>query len=287
MYSPRTSVATPSMRLHKILASLLQVSTALKLLFVVGVAGILVYGDMQGWAFTKHFRLKIMDNTVPVWSVTHNATHWLHEKSQHIQHYFSVMQENQRLREQLEQLSHWKNIANQLATENEHLKHFLNVPTSSASTMVTARVITTPYTPSIQTLMINAGNNQGIRKNQPVIVPQGVVGRIIEVGHNSAQVLLITDPRSRIPVKGESSDFQAILIGNQTNALKILHHRTGEKAPYPQRLVTSSKGKVFPEGLIVAYVPDDTSPVIQPVVKWQDLDYVQVISAFPLEITHD
>ncbi len=283
MYSPRTSTTTQYLLLQRIFASILQLSTVLKLLFAMGIVVILVYGDMQGWAFTKHFRLKIMDSTTSVWSITHGATHWIQEKIQHIQHHFSVHEENLHLKNQLEQVTHWRNVANQLAAENDHLRKFLNVSTLSTYPTITARVITNPYTPSNQTIIIDAGSNQGVAKYQPVIVPNGVVGRIIEVGNNSARVLLTTDPRSRIPVQGESSKFQAIVAGNQANSLKITHHEAHKSDLSSQRLLTSGKGKVFPEGLMVASMkavaPENQTLIIEPAVTWRDLDYVQVIGS--------
>lgn len=294
MYSPRTSFfATQGTLLHKIFASLLQVNTASKLLFIGVATGFLIYGDLQGWSLTRYFRLTLMDVTTPVWSVTHDATHWIHERAQYIQQHFSVMEENQRLRMQLEQLPHWRNIANQLTAENKHLKQFLKVPAPSVQPIVTAKVVTSPYAPSNQTLIINAGRIQGIEKYQPVIVPQGLVGRIIEVGDNSARVLLITDPRSRISVRGEASTFQAIIAGNQGHSLKIVHHRAHKTDVSSQRLLTSGKGNIFPDGLMVASMdvvgaPENQTMIIEPVVAWKDLDYVQVISG-PLSenLPHD
>lgn len=282
MFSPRTSLATQNLMWQRAIASLLQVSTILKLVLVFLLAGLLVFGDLQGWPITRRFRINLMDGTAPFWSLTHNTTHWIQEKNSEIKQYFLVYQENQQLRQRLEQLTQWRNAANQLAAENSHLKKFLKVPPISSQTTITARVITTPYTPFNQTLMINAGSKQGVEKYQPVIVPEGVVGRIIEVGNNSARVLLLTDQRSRIPVKGESSKVQAIVTGDQSHILKILHYRTKKDFLPNQRLVTSGEGGVFPEGLIVgtlsAYNPHSNTLHVRPAVTWKKLDFVQIIN---------
>jgi rod shape-determining protein MreC len=75
----------------------------------------------------------------------------------------------------------------------------LNYPTSEE--LIFARVIFKILKRSDRFVIVNRGTKQYVRKNMPVIAPEGLVGRIEKVSENDSRVLFITDPESQIAVK--------------------------------------------------------------------------------------
>ena len=106
----------------------------------------------------------------------------------------------------------------------------------------------------VMTIGINR-KEKGYAVNNAVISEKGVLGRIISLGLYQAEVLLVEDPRSLIPVTSSSSRLHAILqgsglgrLGNLKNIKKTANFEVGEK------LYSSGLGGIFPSGYPIAKI---------------------------------
>jgi rod shape-determining protein MreC len=124
-----------------------------------------------------------------------------------------------------------------------------------------------------QSVRIGKGSRHGIREGAPVVIPEGVVGRVTDVSLHTSEIMLITDLNSRVACELEAPDegvgvVRGILYGGGERpgadpALTLLYvvdplrirylARDFEPAPRT-RVVTSGLGKTFPKGLTVGYV---------------------------------
>ena len=143
------------------------------------------------------------------------------------------------------------------------------------------------------------------RSGDPVVVPDGVVGRVTEVSPHTCEVMLVTDPNSRVACELETPGegigvVRGILYGGgavpaaqpQLTLLYVveplrLRYLAREFEPAPRtRVVTSGLGQTFPRGLTVGYLlesrlePNGLSRVAQvmPSVDLAALDEVFVLS---------
>lgn len=106
----------------------------------------------------------------------------------------------------------------------------------------------------VMTIGINR-KEKGYAVNNAVISEKGILGRIISLGLYQAEVLLVEDPRSLIPVTSSSSRLHAILqgsglgrLGNLKNIKKTANFEIGEK------LYSSGLGGIFPSGYPIAKI---------------------------------
>jgi rod shape-determining protein MreC len=107
----------------------------------------------------------------------------------------------------------------------------------------------------LQTVTINKGSRDGIRQNTPILTPDGVVGRTNQVSPHFSTVLLITDPNSNIPVRGQRSRTNGILRGQGLRRqLQVKHVPQNSPMYEDEVLVTSGLDGLFPKGLPVARV---------------------------------
>jgi rod shape-determining protein MreC len=140
-----------------------------------------------------------------------------------------------------------------------------------------------------RSLMISAGLEEGVRKNQPVIAAEGLIGRVIDVGKHSARVLLITDAASRIPAAVESSREQLILAGDNSER-PVMTHMVHNNLPKPgEVIVTSGKGGIFPPGLEIGRVVKQGSSGslrIHTPIRWNQLEFVQVLAPSEMQTAH-
>ena len=124
----------------------------------------------------------------------------------------------------------------------------------SQYSLVKKKHLSTNELKPIMTIGINR-KEKGYAVNNAVISEKGVLGRIISLGLYQAEVLLVEDPRSLIPVTSSSSRLHAILqgsglgrLGNLKNIKKTANFEVGEK------LYSSGLGGIFPTGYPIAKI---------------------------------
>ena len=109
-------------------------------------------------------------------------------------------------------------------------------------------------------LDINQGKN--ITINDAVLSEQGLVGRINNLGFLSAEVMLVQDVRSSIPIVSGESSLHASLSGmglGRKGELKFI--KKTARFLEGEKIYTSGLGEVFPEGLLVGEVVSISDPV--------------------------
>ena len=190
-----------------------------------------------------------------------------------------VHEKNALLEKQNAALLKWQAAAEQMSQENEELRRMLHVVPDPEASFITARVISDSGGPFVRTALINAGENDQVRKGQAVINSQGLTGRIVSAGQHSARILLLTDLNSRIPVVVELSREKAVLAGDNTPHPRLEFLAVDARVAIGDRIVTSGQGGIFPPGLPVGIVSmvDEERALVQPYVNWDRLEHVTVL----------
>ena len=189
--------------------------------------------------------------------------------------------DNVRLREQNERLLEWQSIARQLTLENAALRQLLSAGVADEHrTAVTARVVADAGGPFVQTVLVNAGSDQGVVKGMAAVNERGLVGRVIEVGRHSARVLLLTDFNSRVPVMVEPSRDQAILAGDNGREPGLVFLPLNPRLSVGDRVVTSGRDGVLPPGLAVGMVSQigEQKVTVAPLVDWDRLENLRLLA---------
>ncbi len=85
--------------------------------------------------------------------------------------------------------------------ENTRLKEMLDFKRESKVEMVSAKVINMGLNPNLLSMTVDVGSEAGVEKNDPVITPLGIIGKVAKVNNQSSVVQLISDPSFRIGVR--------------------------------------------------------------------------------------
>ncbi len=169
-----------------------------------------------------------------------------------------MQSENARLLDENSKLREWYQTALLLDAENKSLRELLNVKLEPQNRYITARVLGDSGNTFVKSLLVSAGENDGVHKGQAVVSGVGLVGRVIEAGKSSARVLLVTDINSRVPVMVEDSRQHAIMAGGNDSSPTLEHIPPDSEITEGARIVTSGHGGIFPQGLPVGrVVPDE------------------------------
>jgi rod shape-determining protein MreC len=213
-------------------------------------------------------------------------------------HYFALQnaaRENERLRHendalklQISQLESQAAEAQRLASLLNFKQAHQNVPT------LAARVIGASADSASQTVYIDRGEREGIRRNMGVITPDGVVGKVIESYRDTAQVLLLTDKDSGVGAMLADSRIQSPVGGMGEPLLLMKYVPNDDDVNVGERVVTSGMDRIFPRDLPVGTVSQIKSgnPFkqirIRPAANLERLEEVIVLlSLQPLELKRE
>jgi rod shape-determining protein MreC len=230
-------------------------------------------------AMMERFRAQVSDSVAPILDVMSRPVAAANEAVARMRVLGDIAAENRALRLDKERLLHWQVVARKLEAENKALRNQLKYVPAPEASFITARVIADTGGAFAHSMLLNIGAQPGVAKGQAVVTGDGLIGRIAGVGDRSTRVLLITDLNSRIPVLIEATRTRAILAGNNTNRLRLIHLSPGATVSTGDRIVTSGHGGAFPVGLPVGLVEgvSDAGISVQPFVTRDRLEYVRVL----------
>ncbi|MEA1986128.1 MAG: rod shape-determining protein MreC [Candidatus Marinimicrobia bacterium] len=130
----------------------------------------------------------------------------------------SAMKENHFLRQKLVRLNIKVSQYKNLEKENERYRKILNYKQKSQFELIPTVILAKGPHKNINTILINKGSLNKIEKNDIVVDPDGLVGKIISVNNKTSLVQLVTDMNFFISVKILPADAKGILHyygGNQ------------------------------------------------------------------------
>ena len=140
------------------------------------------------------------------------------------------------------------------AGQARRLQALLDFRQEQPSRAVAAQVIGSTATGTSHLLLIDKGQDAGLRPDLPVMVPDGVVGKVLYVFPHAAQILLLTDSSSGIACLLENSRAHGILKGKNTPLGELLFVPKSEPIVIGEKVLTSGEDGIFPKGLPVGTV---------------------------------
>jgi rod shape-determining protein MreC len=147
-------------------------------------------------------------------------------------------------------------LMNEISFENRRLNSLKDFIEDNPDNyyLVKKKFLSTNDLKPVMTVSVNS-REEVFTKNNAVLSEKGLLGRIISQGVLNAEVMLVQDPRSLVPVVSSSSRLHAILqgsglsrLGNLNNIKKSAEYKIGEE------LYSSGIGGVYPSGYPVAKI---------------------------------
>lgn len=168
--------------------------------------------------------------------------------------------DNERLQSELDRLRLRNRELESQATEAQRLAAMLNFREAhEEASMLAAQVIGASADPSSHTLFINRGERDHVRRNLPVITPDGVVGKIVEVFPATSQVLLINDKDSGVGALFADTRTHGVVKGIGDPDPRMDYVVNDEKVQAGESILTSGDDQIFPKGLLIGTVTNATS----------------------------
>jgi rod shape-determining protein MreC len=196
-------------------------------------------------------------------------------------------QQNHDLQEQIARLRLEQAAFAEDAMQGHRLQALLDFQQHYVSTTVAAQVVGTSGSELSRLVYIDKGAKDGLKPDQAVITPDGIVGKLRDVFPHTSQVLLINDQTSGAGVLLATTRIRAILRGSTTGQI-LINNLTPDARIKPGEQVLSSGGdQVYPRGLPVGTIesiaPDpDHQPYtlirLRPAANLNQLEEVLIIT---------
>lgn len=140
--------------------------------------------------------------------------------------------------------------------ENARLKELLNYKSTRFEHSLVAAVIGRDPDNWFGTITINCGRAEGVSPGAVAVTPAGLVGRVLTVSQHTAEVLLITDPRSAVGAVIYETQTPGIVRGNlgEFGGLKMRYVVKDEPVREGFVVLTSNLSGIFPPGIPVGTV---------------------------------
>jgi len=220
------------------------------------------------------------------------------EKTEQLQELSSVLAENEKLKNQVNELTIENTQLQQEKYELTKLRELYELDAEYEEyTKIGARIISRDAGNWYSSFVIDKGSNDGIQVNCNVIAGSGLVGRVTETGPNHAKVVSIISDGINTSGMVLASGDNLIVTGNLETMKdgKIEYSQlidSRNKVTVGDKVVTSNISDQYLPGLLIGYISSIStdsnnltkSGVFTPVVDFEHLNEVLVIKELKQQI---
>lgn len=193
----------------------------------------------------------------------------------------ALRQENQKLQIRLQE----ERAAAQRA---DSLRQLLELRQRAGLETAAAEIIGAGADPDVRTVTIDKGSGDGLKADQAVISPTGVVGRIILSSRRASNVQLLIDRNAAAAALIERTRAQGIVVGQGNETLRMEYVPGTADVKPGDLVITSGIDGIYPKGFVIGTVDvADRGPgsfhmiTVKPAVDFSRIEEVLVVLTLP------
>lgn len=181
--------------------------------------------------------------------------------------------------------------AEAIRQENIRLKSLLRLTETDTGVLAAGHLISSTPTSAARVARLDIGRSRRVEPGMPVRAPEGLIGRVLRSGPNTADVLLLVDEGNVVPVRRTSDNIPGISSGRGDGTVEIRALNT-ERNPFKPGdvVVTSGVGGIYRPNIPVAVVArlEGDKAIAIPLANPSRVELVVVQTPFrPTEATGD
>lgn len=169
----------------------------------------------------------------------------------------TLKKENEELKNKNEELETQVRELEILKAENSKLQEYANLTEKYQEyETIPAYVIDRDVSNYSSNIIINVGSKQGIEEKMTVIADKGLVGYVVSVTENTANVQVIVDSASSVSSMISTSEESIICKGSVENdkTLNATYISTSAELLVGDSVVTSGIGGIYPKGITIGTI---------------------------------
>lgn len=203
----------------------------------------------------------------------------------------SIKEQNKNLNNRVAKLEAENTLLKEYEYQNLRLREMLNYKDSISGNYQTVAASVVARNPSnwFNTITINKGESDGIKKNMSVITSFGLVGHVINVSSHSSEVLLIVDNSSAVGGLVQITRTPGVVEGLGDNTGNLRMNYLAKEAPVRvnQVVISSGLGGIFPKGIPIGKITKietdsnglESYAIVRPFVDFNRIEEVLVIKS--------
>jgi rod shape-determining protein MreC len=198
----------------------------------------------------------------------------------------NVRAENRDLREEAQRLRVEALRVTETVEENQRLRRLLALKEAMPLTTLSGEIIAREWGGWVRSLTVNRGRADHVARLTAVIVPDGLIGRVVDVRPGASIVQVLTDPASTVGAHVVRTRTQGIVEGEPRGTIRFKYMaRDGSGIQVGDLIVTSGAGGLVPRGIPVGRVRaiDDRGSALfhyaqlEPAVDFARIDEVLLV----------
>lgn len=232
-------------------------------LFIARFSNLLFFLLLQVIALSMLFRYNKFHQAAYM-NVANELTGSVFLRYNNIETYFSLRQENEKLRQQNAELLNKLNsnfsapdssaqvVSDTLRLQDaEQYRKYLFLP---------AKVIGNSVDEQNNYITLHRGSKQGVGINMAVVGPQGVIGKVVDVSPNMSVVMSLLHRKNSVValLKKGSGYGEVIWDGKDPRFVNLVNIPRTVKVAKGDTVVTSPYSDIFPPGQVVGFVQEVT-----------------------------
>jgi rod shape-determining protein MreC len=195
----------------------------------------------------------------------------------------SAKGENARLKGEVETLRQQVIENSTAAQENQQLRSLLDFRDAPRFPddfePVATRVIVQPQNVFRQEIVVAAGSGDGVRMDDPVITPRGLVGSVTEVTRNAAKVRLLLDQQSAASAFVVETQAAGIVVRGPSDTSLVLDRVPKDELVQEGNIVVTAGSRA---GDYQSLFPRNVPICVVTSVSQRDIDFYKTIQCTPL-----
>jgi rod shape-determining protein MreC len=220
----------------------------LLLLFIIASLGLMTYqGNRE-----KLQPFRFLTNALNGFNVIANSIK--ESATSPFKRMFLREEENIRLTKEVNQLLKEHQKFQEMMLENKRLKELLSIKEREAGYVTAARIIAKVPDHWSNTLVLDKGLSEGVKKDMTAITHRGLVGKISEASHSYSYLLLLTDINFSAAVRLQESRKEGIISGMGLRKCRLKYIPHEEEVKVGDIVITSGIDALFPKGIPVGYI---------------------------------
>ncbi|CAM3699051.1 rod shape-determining protein MreC [Polynucleobacter brandtiae] len=164
-------------------------------------------------------------------------------------------QENQAMRVRQAELSLLANQSEFLLVENQNLRQLMGLQKQVPFKTLPVEILFNPPNPISQRIVVNRGSGDGLKLGNPIANDEGILGQVVRLYENSAEVSLLEDRDFAVPVQIARNGLRAAVFGaGRGNPLELRYLPIASDLEVGDVLITSGIDGIYPPGFAVAVI---------------------------------
>ncbi len=164
-------------------------------------------------------------------------------------------QENRDMRVRQAELSLLANQSEFLLIENQNLRQLMGLQKQVPFKTLPVEILFNPPNPISQRIVVNRGSSDGLNLGNPIANDEGILGQVVRLYENSAEVSLLEDRDFAVPVQIARNGLRAAVFGaGRGNPLELRYLPIASDLEVGDVLITSGIDGIYPPGFAVAVI---------------------------------